>query len=129
MGRKIKMDKRILYALVWLSMRNTSIHVPQAKEHAFFYKLAECKQPRMTGLSTYSPGHRMINTRTCWLSLTGSEVRLPLSRLETCSVYLVIARRVVMGPTACQLSVKFEVYLSVSSTISPPLSVVSYAKI
>ena len=47
-GRKIKMDKRILYALVWLSMRNTSIHVPQAKEHAFFYKLAECKQPRMT---------------------------------------------------------------------------------
>ena len=48
-GRKIKMDMRILCALVWLSMLNTSIQVVQAKEQVFFYKLAHCKQPSTTG--------------------------------------------------------------------------------
>ena len=49
-GRRMRMDMRILCALVWLSIRNMSIHVPQAKEQVFLYKLVECKRPRMTGL-------------------------------------------------------------------------------
>ena len=41
---KIRIDMRISYPLLWLSMRNVShIHLPQAKEQVFFYKLTYSK--------------------------------------------------------------------------------------
>ncbi len=85
-GRKIRMNMPISCTLVWLSMRNTSMHVPQAK--VFVYKLAGCKQPRMTGLSIpWAPSGKYSYLM---IEFDGPEVRLmSLSRLETCSVPLV----------------------------------------
>jgi hypothetical protein len=61
-GRNTRLSMRTIYALMWLSMRSISFHVPQAKEQMLLYKF-----PAQASLMVDPASPRAPNDRYSYL--------------------------------------------------------------